>query len=274
MTGALIGGLATRNARGALAGAVAGGVAGGTTAYLVALRDQQQSQSAISAQINTDLARDNAQIDRTQIAFDQLVGCRFAQADRIRADLATGRIDRPTAVAAMAAVQQHSQNDFAIARRIDGQIRGRSDQFYVAADYVAPGTRTAVEAPPPRRPVTVRRAAPVRLTPAPDAPEIGQVSARDRVTATRTRGDYVLVETASGTEGYVSSGDLQGAPPAGRRSVTPGVSGAGAPGAFGGSGDSGDVRSLAGSNAARRDTFADSVSVSEKAAKSGFELAG
>ena len=35
---------------------------------------------------------------------------------------------------------------------------------------------------------------------------------------------------------------------------------------------SGDVRTLAGSNAARRDDFAQSVAVTEKAEASGFEL--
>ena len=40
------------------------------------------------------------QIDRTQIAFNQLMDCRFAQAAHIRRDFAAGRIDRATAQAA------------------------------------------------------------------------------------------------------------------------------------------------------------------------------
>ena len=72
-----------------------------------------------------------------------------------------------------------------------------------------------------------------------------------------------LVQTASGQQGYVSATDLQGA--GGRRSISVPSSATAA--------EASDVRTLAGSNAARRDDFAQSVAVTEKAQATGFELA-
>ena len=80
---------------------------------------------------------------------------------------------------------------------------------------------------------------------------------------TSGRNGYALVQTDSGQQGYVSASDLQGT--GGRRSIS--VPNA-APAAAGA-----DVRTLAGSNAARRDDFSQSVSVTEKAQATGFELA-
>ena len=79
---------------------------------------------------------------------------------------------------------------------------------------------------------------------------------------TSSRNGYALVQTASGQQGYVSASDLQGT--GGRRSLSVSATPTAA---------STDVRTLAGSNAARRDDFAASVAVTEKAQATGFELA-
>jgi hypothetical protein len=269
LAGGLIGGLATGNWRGAafgaLAGGVTGGVVGGTTAYWSALQQQRMDQASLYSRVSLDLERENAQIDKTQLAFDALVDCRYRQAQAINADYAARRIDRATAEAAMAVVRQRAARDLQVAKLVNQQIQDRGQQFGVAAGNIDPAAGAAIAAAQvPPQPAVVRTAAVVKLRPDPGAPSIAQLQPREQVTVTSGRNGYALVQTASGQQGYVSATDLQGA--GGRRSISLAPAAAAA--------TSSDVRTLAGSNAARRDDFAQSVAVTEKAQASGFELAG
>ncbi len=262
VTGGVLGGLIGHNWQSVAIGGGLGALAGGTTGYWMALQQQSHDQAVLFTQVQGDLSRENAQIDRTQLAFDQLTDCRFRQAQAIRADYAAQRIDRPTALALMAGVKQRAQRDFVLARQINDQITNRGQQFDVAADKLAPGTQVAIEAKAPPKQTTLRHATALKLAPDPNAPDIGQLQARQRVTVTPDRSGYALVTTASGQRGYTPQADLQ--------PVSSGP--ANKPEAAAGGSD--DVRTLAGSNAARRDSFAQSVDVSEQASKTGFELAG
>ncbi len=237
--------------QGALIGAGAGAAAGGLSAYAV---DMHQH-----------LLAENQHIADTQQAFNALMDCRFEQARAIRADYRTHVIDRQTALARMAKVKAWAQRDLALAREIDTNIRDRGARFDLAADKVAPGTSTAAAQAPAPRQVTVRRTADLKLNPQAGAPDIGQVPAGQPVSATPAGGDYALVETGSGQRGYVETAALKG-------SVGPPPSGLATPAAAAGGADTpAAVRSLAGSNAARRDAFEQSVAVAEAAASSGFE---
>jgi hypothetical protein len=266
--GGLIGGLASGDIRGALIGAAAGAAVGGAAGYWSSLQQQQHDQAGLRTQVTSDLTQENAQIDKTQIAFDQLMDCRFNQAASIRADLAAGRIDRPTAVAAMARVKDRVQRDLQVAQTINGQIQGRAQQFDVAANNLSPGTQAMVEGMNnvPSRPAVARAPTAVKLRPDPSAPDIAQLQPRERVTVHGGRAGYALVETDSGVRGFAPTSELL---QPGKRRPTP-VSVPQQPVA---TANSGDVRTLAGSNAARRDAFAQSVSVSQQAASTGFELA-
>lgn len=258
--GAALGGLMSGNWRGAAIGAIAGGIAGGTAAYWSALQQQQLSQSVLYQRVGSDLARENAQIDRTQLAFDAVTDCRFRQAQAIRADYSAGRITRAQAEASMAAVRGYAQGDLRMAQTINQQIQGRGQQFDVAVNNVGPGP-----APPPAMPrmsVRVTRGATLRVRPDSGAPDIGRLDPRQPVTVTGARNGYALVETPSGARGYVAANDL--ASSSARRSVSV-ASGVAAT-------NGGNVRTLAGSNAARRDDFAQSVAVTQSAQASGFEL--
>jgi hypothetical protein len=154
----------------------------------------------------------------------------------------------------MAAVKERAQRDLALAQRISGQIDGRSQQFEVAAENLQPGSRPAA---PPARQTTLRQSAPIKATPNASSPTIATARAREPVTVTGSRNGYALVQTASGERGYAPLDALAG----GRASVPQRA-------------DSGDARTLAGSNAARRDDFAASVAVSQQAVANSFELAG
>lgn len=268
LAGGLLGGLATGNWRGAgfgaLAGGIAGGVIGGSTAYWSALQQQHMDQASLYSHVSLDLERENAQIDKTQLAFDQLVDCRYQQARAINAAYAAHRIDRATAEAQMAVVRQRAAKDVALARLINQQIQDRGGQFGVAASNVDPGAAAAISARPATaqsQPAVVRSAAPIKLRPDPGAPDVAQLQPHEAVTVSPGRNGYALVQTSSGQQGYVSASSLQGS---GGRGISVATT---APIAT-----SSDIRTLAGSNAARRDDFAQSVTVTEQQQSSGFEL--
>jgi hypothetical protein len=251
LSGALLGG----NLKSALIGAGAGALIGGGVGYWAALQQQSQDQAVLSAQVRSDIERENSQIDRTQAAFDALMDCRFRQAKLIQDDYSARRIDRPTATARMAQVRQFAERDLQVARRINGEITNRGGQFEVAADNLAPAGSPPIAAKPSTRTVTVRRAAPLKLTPDPAAPDVGMLQAREQVQVGSTRSGFAVVETKTGSRGYAALDTFQGSPAPAAQPA------------------SGDVRTLAGSNAARRDDFAQSVAVTERAVSSGFELA-
>lgn len=268
--GALIGGLASGNWRGALIGAGAGGLTGAAVGYWAALQQQQQDQAALYAHVSGDLTRENAQIDKTQLAFDQLTDCRYRQAAAINAAYAAHQINRGRAEADMAVVRQRAQRDVALAQQINQQIDGRAQQFDVAAGNLAPGTTSAVQASrPPAGLAVAQRGAKLKLRPDPSSPDLGDLKPREPVTIDGTRAGYALVQTSSGTRGYAPIEALQ-TPASSRRRAAPVTASQTADTNQSG----GDVRSLVGSNAARRDDFAQSVSVASQATSSGFEVAG
>jgi YMGG-like Gly-zipper len=265
--GALAGGLIGGDWRGALIGAGAGAFTGAAVGYWQAVQQRQRDQSALIAQVQSDLSRENAEIDRTQLAFDQLIDCRFRQAQAINTAYLGHTLDRSTAEAQMAMMRQRAQHDVALAQQINTKIQQRGQQFEVAAENLNPTARAeiaAVKSTPTQRTV-VRGVTALRLEPNSGAPQITELQQQQPVTITGERNGYAVAQTESGAMGYVPIEDLQ-SPSSGRRSAAlsgPAASSSGA----------GDVRTLAGSNAARRDDFAQSVAVAEQAAQSGFQLA-
>lgn len=255
VAGGLVGGLIGGNWKGALIGAGAGAVLGGAAGYWGALQQQASDQATLNTRVRGDLNQENVAIDKTQLAFNQLMDCRFRQAGAIQADYAARRIDRPTAISYMSGLKQRAQRDLAIASQINGQIASRGAQFDVAADNLAPGATARPRAA--SRSATLRSAAPLKLRPDAGAPEIASLPAQQQVTISPAKAGYVLVETPSGQRGYAPADAISGGASMRQASTS----------------QSDDVRSLAGSNAARRDDFAQSVTVSERAVASGFELA-
>lgn len=266
--GALLGGLlaaATGQrgsgiAAGAGIGAVGGGLAGATAGYFAARRQQASDQASLNQAVAGDLAAENAQIDRTQLAFDQLMDCRFRSAQQIRAELRGGRMTRPQAEAAMENLRARTQRDVQLAQTINGQIGRRGAEFDTAFDTLAPEAKQV--AAQPSRSVSAQPRGEVKLylRPDPGSPEVAQLPARQRVTLRPARNGFTQVETSSGLRGYAPAQSFAEARalPA-RPAVTNG----------------GDMRSLAASNIARRDNFAESVGNAERvvAQGQGFELA-
>lgn len=268
LAGAAIGGLATGNWRGALVGAAIGGAGGAAVGYYASVSQQGRDQAAITAQIGTDLQRENAELERTQVAFDQLMDCRFRSAATVRQAVQQGRMDRATGLAQMSAIRGRAQRDLQLAQQINTQIGTRGAEFDTAIDNTVPGGKAAVAGAVIGRQqpiqVTARRPVPLRLQPKGDSPEIAQITPRDAVTVRPAAGGFALVETSSGLRGYAPSDAFQGP----RGPVR--VADATVPSAQGG-----ELRSLAATNLARRDNFSESVGNAERLASAGgFELAG
>lgn len=249
---------------GAAIGALAGGLIGGASGYLAARQRQAQDQAGLLLAVGGDLRAENAQLDRTQLAFNQVVDCRVFEAQRIRNDVRAGRLPRNAGLAQMAYQRQLMQRDVALARAINEKIGTRGAEFDTAIETIAPGTKQAMGARVGRAvPVSARVSAPIRIRPEGNAPAIGQLNTQEQVTVRPAEGNFALVETASGVRGYVPASAV-------------GVRGLGSPtAAIGGRGQEGEFRQLAATNIARRDNFSESVQNADALAQGqGFELAG
>ena len=270
---AVSGGSGRQIANSALIGGAAGGIVGGVGGYLQARQQQAQDQAGLNAAIAGDLTRENAQLDRTQVAFDMLMDCRFAAANRVREDVRSGRIDRARGEAMMADLRARTGRDIALARSINEQIAQRGAEFDTAFNTVAPDAKQLALASK-GQPVTAtpRREVALRLRPDPASPEVARVPANARVQVTPASASYALVETDAGLRGYAPAdsfpmrGTGRSAATRGRGAAS-GVSTASLAG--------GGVRELAATNIARRDNFSESVRNAERLSQTqGFELAG
>ncbi|UPY37744.1 YMGG-like glycine zipper-containing protein [Sediminicoccus sp. KRV36] len=263
VSGALIGGLASGRWQGALIGAAVGGAGGAAVGYYAALQRQASDQRALYQQMSTDLSRENAQLDRTQIAFNNLMDCRLRTAERVRDLVRSGRMDRATAQAQMTEIRGRFQADLALAQSINGRIGARGTEFDTAIDSAIPGGKAAIQTaayrPAPVR-VAPRRNIEVKFSPSPDSARIGTVNAREVVAVRPGPAGSVVVETASGVRGYAPADAF----PPQRAAPDPSQQAAA----------TGDVRSLAATNISRRENFAESVSNAERLAQAGggFEL--
>ncbi|MGG5823966.1 hypothetical protein [Falsiroseomonas sp. HW251] len=265
--GALIaaasGGNSRNIAAGAGIGALAGGLTGAAAGYYSARQRQASDQASLNMAIANDLSLENAQLDRTQLAFNQLMDCRFGTAQRIRTAYRNGQMTRPQAEAQLANQRALAQRDVQLAQSINGRITSRGDQFDVAIENVAPGTKQQVQAGArvsAPQPLQARAAVPLKLRPDAASPEVAQVSPRESVTVTPAGGGFALVETSAGVRGYAPASAFPEVRNTAAR-VQPAA-------------NDNDVRSLAATNIARRDNFTESVSNAQRLAQGqGFELA-
>lgn len=153
VAGGLIGLVAGGNARSAALGALAGGALGAVGGYWRARQKQYANQAQLYQAVYGDLERENASIDKTQIAFSRLVACRDNEAARIRADYRAHRLTREQAAALMAAVRAHADSDLRLARSISGHIHQRSEDFSYASREIegAPARSGPTYSRTPRR---------------------------------------------------------------------------------------------------------------------------
>ena len=215
--------------------------------------------------LQMSLDEENAQIEALQIAFDALLYCRWIEARTIRADIAARRISREDGRARLQRLKARVNRDLARAREVLAAMEARANEREGEIEAVAPGTRQVAQRAQAERGRVTRVVAaatvPLRLRPEAGAPEIGRVAAGESVAVRPAQSGFALVEGRGGTRGYAPIGAFQAAERA-----------AAAAGGAAGAGD-GEVRRLAATNIARRDNFAESITLATQAAESGFELA-
>ncbi|MCS6931699.1 MAG: hypothetical protein NZM27_05765 [Acetobacteraceae bacterium] len=265
--GGIIGGLATGRWQGALAGAAIGAAVGGAGGYLAALQRQSQDQAVLYRNVRSDMERENLEIDRSQVAFNQLLDCRYNSAQRIRTAYRQGRLDRATAQAQLREVQARLRNDVALAQMISERIRTRGAEFDTALDAVQPGARQAAVGARISQPVAARplsASIDLKLRPDPRSPSVGALVTRENVQVRPATAGFVLVEGPGGLRGYAPASQFS-APGVDLRAAS-----ASPPPASGNQ----EPRQLAAANIARRENFQQSVEHAEQiAAGPGFELA-
>jgi hypothetical protein len=296
--GAILGGLAGGNLKSALIGAAAGGAVGAAGGYWEALQQQSQNTAQLESTVEGNLTAENDQINKTQIAFNDDMDCRFEQAAQIKAAYKAGTITEDQAAAELSAQKTLAQRDLALAKTINGQIQSRGAQFDTAADNLdgasAPPAATVAAL---SKPGVIRRAAPLLLRPDRQAPVVGSVNRHEDVTVTGVSGDYALVQAADGSSGYAPLTDVREAgtyraivvppeeqipPPEPEATassddnaayVPPAAASAPAAAPAAPPPSTTAVQQLDGSNAASRDAFAQNVAVSQSAVSNGFQLA-
>ncbi|HEY4249891.1 MAG TPA: hypothetical protein VGM87_01755 [Roseomonas sp.] len=217
--------------------------------------------------LDGEVTRENADLDSLQIAFDSLLYCRWIEARTVRADMAAGRVPRPQSEARMTALRARLRADLDRARAVLAELEQRAAAREDALEAVAPGSRQAAARVRSARgaatQVVAAATVPLRLRPDAGAPEVGRVAAGQNVTIRAAENGFAYVEGASQLRGYAAAAAFQVAERAlaaqraaeGRESAATGA-----------------IRRLAATNLARRDNFAESVTLAENAAVSGFEL--
>jgi hypothetical protein len=271
--GGIIGAIAGGNLKSALIGAAAGAAVGGAAGYWEALQQQGANNAQIEATVDSNLTTENQQIDATQAAFNNDMDCRFQQAETIRQQYAAGQLTQDQAQTQMAQVKTWAQRDLALAQEINGNIQSRGAQFDTAVSNLDNGQPAPGSAAPTalNENAVISAPTPLYLRPDDSAPVVAQASRQEPVTVTDTSsGDYALVQTSDGTRGFAPIDDV--AKPGTHHHIKPTPTTTATTASNSSSG--GSVQQLDGSNAASRDAFAQSVSVSQSAVSNGFQLAG
>lgn len=220
-----------------------------------------RSGPASAAELTSELARENAALERLQIAFDALLYCRWTEVRVIRAEAATGGTARAEAPARLAVAAGRLRRDLTRAEQIKSQLGDRAARLEAAVEQAAPGTQAAVlgERAAREAPSRAVASAPVvlRLRPDPNAPEIARVTAGTEVSLRPASTGFGFVDAGPRAQGYAQAAAFTILPQ--RRVAVPFTAGA-----------EGELRRLVASNVAKRDNFQESLEVAARAAEAGF----
>jgi hypothetical protein len=154
--GAAVGGATngTKGAEiGALVGAVGGGLLGLTSGYWDKLQQQNLDKQQLSRTVNADLRTESSHMDATAGAFAELRGCRYAQAQRIKANARRGAITHDQAQAQLTQERTWFDAEIRVAKAAGVNMQKRDDQFTYAATNLnqTPAKTAATETIPQKR---------------------------------------------------------------------------------------------------------------------------
>ncbi|NKC31014.1 SH3 domain-containing protein [Falsiroseomonas selenitidurans] len=214
-----------------------------------------------AAELAAELARENAALERLQIAFDALLYCRWTEVRVIRAEAASGGLPPAELPRRLQAADGRLRQDVRRAEQSRQRIAARAARIEQAVEAAAPGTRAAVaagRAEDPGRPRAVASASIVlRARPEGDAPVVARLEAGSQVRLREAAGGFVQADGGPDRRGY-APGTAFTLQPALPEPEADGVA---------------RLRSLAATNIARRDAFAQSVELASRSGLQGFEPA-
>jgi hypothetical protein len=170
--GAAIGGgdVGKSAAIGAGAGAVTGGVGG----YFLEKQRTTPDPQALAMTIQSDVAAENAEIDKATTSFAQLRQCRFAAAEQVKADYAAGRISREEAVRRLDDLRRRFDADLVKAQEMGVKMNEKAKQFQYASDQLVredPQAEAAIEQQAPVAGTTAKKPAARKQAQRPLAPK-------------------------------------------------------------------------------------------------------
>jgi len=194
--GALMGGLISGDWKGAAIGAAVGAAAGAAAGYYEHVQQHNKDQAVLYNTVLSDLEKENAQIDKAQLAFNQLVGCRNNEANKVRAQLKAGTLTRPQAEARMATLRSQYQADIQLARLVNENMTKRGANFEFANEQINPGTTTSVAQATPQSPA-VKKPAPRPVAAKPATTQQGRVAEATASNQSKRSSYAQSVETAS-----------------------------------------------------------------------------
>ena len=220
-------------------------------------RTGQPDAEALAA----ELARENAALERLQIAFDALMYCRWTEVRVIRADAAAGALPAAELPGRLAAAEGRMQRDLARGARFRDSIAARGARIDQAVEGASPGTRAALAAG--RAGVGLPRAlasaaVPIRARPEADAPVVGRLDAGTAVTLRQAPGSFVLADAGPGRRGYAPANAFTLQPTAAAAPVSSGQE---------------TLRRLAATNLARRESFVQALELASGSGAQRFEPA-
>jgi len=216
----------------------------------------RRTRPPAAEELAEELARENAALERLQIAFDALLYCRWTEVRLIRADAASGRFPQAELPQRLGAADGRLRQDLARAGQARDQMQARNARIEAAVEAVAPGTRAALAG---QRSAGLPRAlasAPLILRVRPDgsAPEVGRLAAGTEVRLRPAPGGFVLAE-GSGQRGYAQGSAFTLLPATAAASPQD------------------RLRTLAATNVARREGFVESLSLANRSGLQRFEPA-
>ena len=216
----------------------------------------RRARPPTAEELAAELERENAALERLQIAFDALLYCRWTEVRLIRADATSGRIPQAELPRRLSAADARLRQDLNRAAQARQSVTARSTRIEAAVEAVVPGTRAAVAAQRASGLTRAVASAPIVLRLRPDAtgPEAGRLAAGTQVTLRQASGGFVMAENAA-VRGYAPGSAFTLLPPPAATGTTD------------------RLRSLAATNLARREGFVESLSLAERSGLQRFEPA-
>ncbi|UPY37354.1 SH3 domain-containing protein [Sediminicoccus sp. KRV36] len=216
----------------------------------------RRTQPPTAEELAAELTRENAALERLQIAFDALLYCRWTEVRVIRADATSGRFPPAELPQRLTAAEGRLRQDLARASQARDRMQARNARIEAAVEAVSPGTRAAIAGQQAAGRPRAVASAPIVLRVRPDAsgPVVGRLPAGTEVSLQPAPGGFVLAE-GGGQRGYAPNNAFTLLP------AVPVVTGPDR------------LRSLAATNLARREGFIESVALANRSGLQRFEPA-